>query len=234
MNVLKKIFLICFLLFVKLSFSQFFLNEVHILDYKSNIVDTIYGIDVSRHQGKIIWDKIDTNINFAIIKVSEGASLVDSKFLKNWNECKLIKGGYHFFRPQRSGIEQAKLFLNNLPTVSGNIKPVVDVEYTYLWSIKKKRKSYVKNFTSMIDYMTEKIGYAPIIYTSENFWVNYIKPYYSFNHDFWLADYKGKLIHKSKLNWFIWQYTCKGRVKGIIGFVDKNLMTKKIEDILIK
>lgn len=222
-------------MFVKLlSFSQVVLKQVDIIDYKQNKFDIIYGIDVSRFQGKINWSIIDTSLTFAIIKVSEGISLVDNRFLQNWNGCNLIKGGYHFFRPQRSGAQQAKLFLANLHIDYGNIKPVIDVEYTHLWSVKKKRSLYVNNLKDMIDYITKEIGCAPIIYTNENFWLNYIQPYYNGSHEFWLADYRRKSVMSSELNWFIWQYTCKGRVKGIIGFVDKNLMTKKIEDILIK
>ena len=80
---IKKIFFICLFLFVKLlSFSQVVLKQVDIIDYKQNKFDIIYGIDVSRFQGKINWSIIDTSLTFAIIKVSEGISLVIIDFCK--------------------------------------------------------------------------------------------------------------------------------------------------------
>jgi len=219
-----------------LSYSQITLNQVEVVDFKTNRNDTLYGVDVSHYQGMINWEKVDTNIKFAIIKVSEGINRLDDKFLKNWENCNVIKGGYHFFRPQYSGKKQASFFLNNLPINAGDIRPVIDVEYTPYWSLKKKRKYCVNNLIEMIHYLKKETGVLPIIYTSESFWINYVYPNYKDKHDFWIVDYRNKLFQKkTKIDWVIWQYSCKGKVVGIKRLVDKNIMfTKTMSDVLIK
>jgi lysozyme len=224
------LFLLLFLNFI--SYSQIYLRDVEVT---ANRNDTTYGIDVSKHQGKIDWNRIDSNIKFVIIKVTEGVDRVDNSFVYNWKNCNLIKGGYHFFRPQYSGIEQGKFFLKNLHIDSGNIRPVIDVEYTKHWFLKRKRKSCVYNLTKMIHYIRDNTGVYPIIYTTGLFWNNYVYPYYKDGHDLWIADYR-KIEHPKtpkNMGWVIWQYTCKGKVCGINKLVDKNVMLKDLGLILI-
>lgn len=44
-----------------------------------------YGIDVSRHQELIAWERVaEDDIDFAYIKASEGGDLVDERFAENW------------------------------------------------------------------------------------------------------------------------------------------------------
>ena len=66
----------------------------------------IHGIDVSRYQYNIDWKAVEAmqdqevKIGFAFIKATEGVSLKDKKFRKNWEECKNVdikRGAYHFF-----------------------------------------------------------------------------------------------------------------------------------------
>ena len=46
------------------------------------------GIDVSAHQGNINWDAVKASgIEFAIIRISYGQSAIDSKAIRNIEEC---------------------------------------------------------------------------------------------------------------------------------------------------
>ena len=46
------------------------------------------GIDVSAHQGNINWDAVKASgIDFAIIRISYGQNSVDSKAIRNIEEC---------------------------------------------------------------------------------------------------------------------------------------------------
>ena len=46
------------------------------------------GIDVSAHQGNINWDAVKASgIEFAIIRISYGQNSVDSKAIRNIEEC---------------------------------------------------------------------------------------------------------------------------------------------------
>lgn len=209
------------------------LSTVEVVSTKVT-TDTIYGIDVSYYQEKVDFSKIDSTIKFVIIKVSEGGNKIDSKFKYNWNNCHLIKGGYHFFRPQVSGITQAKLFLSQLQLDSGNIRPVIDVEHTRYWNIKKNRKIGVKHLKQMINFIKNETGVEPIIYTTGFFWNDFILPHYDGVHTLWVADYR-KVNEPStpiNMNWSIWQFTCKAKVSGIKTKVDLNICLN-IDEILI-
>lgn len=70
---------------------------------------TIHGIDVSRWQERIDWQRVakmrdnGIRLQFAFIKATEGEKLVDPYFLRNWQlsrENGLLRGAYHYF-PRR-------------------------------------------------------------------------------------------------------------------------------------
>lgn len=194
------------------------------------------GIDVSHYQGDIKWSEIDSTLDFVIVKASEGEGLVDCKFEKNWNNIKCLKGAYHFFRPQYSGEKQAELFLSVVPFEKGNIRPVIDVEYSKYWRDTLNIKKYINNLICFISIIKEKIGVDPIIYTNPLFWRKYIENHYHFDHILWVADWRDReepeLPSKFK-DWTLWQYSDKGRVKGINGPVDLNYC-KDLDTLLIK
>jgi lysozyme len=227
---MKTILIFLFLIVHQILLSQVDLQTVSI--YPQN--DTIFGIDVSHYQGKIDFIKIDSSIKFVIIKVSEGNKIIDSKFDHNWNSCSLIKGGYHFFRPQISGKSQALLYLSKIKLDSGNIRPIIDVEHTRFWNKKRNRLVGIKNLKEMIEVIKDSTCLEPIIYTGGFFWDHYILPYYKDKHTFWVADYRKKKLPKvpKDSDYVIWQYTCRGKVNGIKGRVDKN-MCINLREILI-
>ncbi|MDB5231830.1 MAG: glycoside hydrolase family 25 protein, partial [Chitinophagaceae bacterium] len=79
----------------------------------------LYGIDVSKYQGNIDWQavrgmRVDSiQLSFAFMKATEGFSLKDDMFERNWRksrEAGLSRGAYHFFMPDRSGKVQANFF----------------------------------------------------------------------------------------------------------------------------
>ena len=237
---IKKMLLVFCCLFSHFGMnSQNILQEVRIYAKAKAIIETpkiCNGIDVSRHQGDINWSKFDTSISFVICKTTEGVRRVDPKFRKNWENIPTTKGCYHFFRPQYSGIDQAKNFLKIAVIETGNIIPIIDVEETPHWKNKKLRKKYVKNLIDMVSYIENERNITPIIYTSGFFWDNYISPYYGDKeHILWIADYHHKepYVPKSMSDWTIWQYSCKGKVNGIQRYVDKNVC-KDLSKIIIK
>ncbi|MGY0040884.1 GH25 family lysozyme [Pedobacter sp. NJ-S-72] len=91
---------------------------------------SIHGIDVSYYQGKIDWNKVkamkedDVSIKFAFIKATEGVSSVDPYFQRNWREAPkagIICGAYHYFIPKKSGLWQARFFLQTVKFEAGEI-----------------------------------------------------------------------------------------------------------------
>lgn len=84
---------------------------------------TIHGIDVSRWQERIDWQRVakmrdnGIRLQFAFIKATEGEKLVDPYFSRNWQlsrENGLLRGAYHYFSPSVSASVQARLFLQTV------------------------------------------------------------------------------------------------------------------------
>jgi len=234
MNFIKFILFV----FLFLSIPCFPIVKIESLEitFNEQYVEYHAGIDISHHQGEISWSDLDTLLDFIICKATEGGTFVDSKFRKNWDSIDCIKGCYHFFRPQYSGEKQALLYLSVISLNPGDIKPIVDVEYTKHWNNKKYIKKYIGNLISFINTIKEKTGHDPIIYTNRWFWERYIQKYYHSEHLLWIADYRKRETPQvpSKFeDWYIWQYTNKGSVDGINGYVDLNYC-KNLDTLLIK
>ncbi|KAG5646348.1 hypothetical protein DXG03_003671 [Asterophora parasitica] len=74
------------------------------------------GIDVSSWQPGINWANVKANgIEFAYIKATEGTGYLSSEFSNQYigaTNNNIIRGGYHFARPDvSSGAVQANYFL---------------------------------------------------------------------------------------------------------------------------
>ena len=76
---------------------------------------SIRGIDVSDYQPIVDWQAVArSGISFAVIKSTEGESFVCKVFPSYWEQTKangLIRGAYHFFKPDSDPIKQAYHFL---------------------------------------------------------------------------------------------------------------------------
>src|SRR5688500_13963794 len=66
---------------------------------------SIFGIDVSHHQGKITWSTLPQhNVVFVVAKASQGENFFDPNFAGHWSDLAslqkahpgIYKGAYHF------------------------------------------------------------------------------------------------------------------------------------------
>ena len=73
----------------------------------------------------------------------------------------------------------------------------------------------------------DKTGKRPIIYTSYNIYMNWLSIALPDYH-FWVANYSDKVSRFKKDNILHWQYSEKGVINGIDGFVDLNYSKVKI------
>jgi lysozyme len=193
----------------------------------------ILGIDVSKYQGDIDWMKVDTSIKFVIAKKSEGLTIEDPKWCQNLLSCERPFGLYHFFRPQFSGIEQARKFLTGFNLTEIQIVPVIDVEWSKSWKITQYG---VQNLQDMIYFIKDSVGVWPIIYTNSNFWNTKLCERLDLGEcKLWIADWRKTEVPEVPedfSDWVIWQWTSLGRISGIRGYVDLDRV-KNLEDILI-
>ena len=99
----------------------------------SFIVAQLQGIDVSKFQGDINWDKVaKDSVDFAIMKATQGTGIIDKKLDSNWEGAGKLKmrSTYHFYVTIRGGKEQAKYFMKavGVNKWTDKIPPMVDVE----------------------------------------------------------------------------------------------------------
>jgi lysozyme len=185
----------------------------------------IHGIDVSYAQGKIDWQRVasmeedSVRIRFAFIKATEGLLTVDPYFKRNWREAPKVGitcGAYHFFRPKKNGLWQARFFLQNVNFEKGDLPAVVDVERLD----GKSPEAMRKELNAFVDHIEKKTGTRPIIYTGLSFYKDYLEGYFD-EYTLWIAHYnREELKISSGTNWQFWQHSETARVNGINHAVD--------------
>jgi lysozyme len=111
------------------------LSDVRNIQVLENHKGKVIGIDVSEFQGRIDWDEIDIleekyPVQFVFIRATAGNDRIDSKFKRNWEgakEHKIIRGAYHYYRPNENSIEQANLFIKTVKLKKVDLQPVLDI-----------------------------------------------------------------------------------------------------------
>ena len=189
----------------------------------------VHGVDVSRWQGDINWEKLRTRgANFAFIKATDGGDHVDPAFRRNWNAAAAAgvpRGAYHFFYWCRNADQQAKWFMRNVPKTAGALPPVIDVEWSHSKSCKKRpaRAIVLKKMQSFMDALEAHYGQRPIIYTAPDFYEDNLQGAFQ-DYPFWL---RAVAEHPSKVypgrDWVFWQYSGTGKSQGVGEQIDLNV-----------
>ena len=97
-----------------------------------------FGIDVSEYQGIISWKQVreindKQKVEFVIIRATSGDNKRDRFFTSNWRGSKgngILRGAYHYFRPNENSTKQANNFIKNVQLVPGDLPPILDIEKT--------------------------------------------------------------------------------------------------------
>jgi lysozyme len=185
---------------------------------------TVFGIDVSHHQGTIDWSRAaGAGVKYAFIRVSDGANTKDRMFATNWRAAKtagVIRGAYQFFRPSQSVTAQADLFIAAVgKKLPGDLPPVIDVEVDG-GVAPATIAARVKQWISIVQRET---GATPIVYTGKYFWRDQVGAPSGFTGNaLWIANYTTLCpdIPPGWSDWTFWQTSGSGAVPGITGAVD--------------
>lgn len=189
----------------------------------------VHGIDVARFQTSVDWATARANgVNFAFIKATEGGDMVDPLFHEHWRgaaRAGVRRGAYHFYYHCRAPEEQARWFFRHVPRHSGDLPPVLDMEWTPFsptCTIRRPAEVIRRDARTIIEMMTRHYGTAPILYTTVDFFEEN-EMWRLSGVDFWL---RSVAAHPSDRypgqHWAFWQYTSTGVVPGIAGDVDIN------------
>jgi len=186
------------------------------------IKNTLKGIDVSHHQGIILWDSVLTeNISFAIVKATEGYTFKDTLFAKNWEDLKRVgikRGAYHFFRGNSDPKKQAQNFIETVKLDSGDIVPILDIEKLDRQSV----PNLVKNAKIWLTEIENEYKVKPMIYAGQFFYNKYLAFYFK-GYPLWIAEFtRGRPALRDNQKYHIWQHSELGIIKGIKGRTDLN------------
>jgi len=198
---------------------------------------SVHGIDVSKHQGQIDWKRVsrmeknDIRISFAFIKATEGITRQDNQFDRNWEQSAkngLMRGAYHFYYPSRDAGKQADNFIKMVKLGSGDLPPVVDIEY----SNGKSKKKICDDLKVFLNRLEKKYGVKPVIYTNIHFYSTNLEGSFD-SYPLWIAGYfeHDRFHNEFKTPWHFWQHSENGRVDGIRGSVDFNVFNGDIEKL---
>ncbi len=200
-------------------------SDVRNYNVLSCYADKAVGIDVSEYQGKINWDKVrrvDNNfpIRFAFMRATMGKDKVDCQFEANWKASNtiLIRGAYHYYRPNENSIAQADNFIRNVKLRQGDLPPVLDIEAMPKNQSIDSLKVGLKRWLEKVD---AHYKVKPIIYTNEKFYEAFLKEEFC-GYQFWIANYNF-FVENIEEDWLFWQFTEKANVSGIHGNVDVNI-----------
>ncbi len=184
------------------------------------------GLDVSHHQVRINWKKVDSKkYKYIIMKSTEGKDFLDTDFFYNWTNAQINGfkvGAYHFFTMTSTGRDQANFFMSKVPNVDNSLPPVIDIEVsTKIY----KKSDVVRELSDMIQILENHYKKRVLLYVTYNTYNAYIKNEFKENK-VWISDRKYYPKLEEDNRWIMWQYSSRGRVEGIESLTDKNVLRK--------
>lgn len=207
------------------------------LFYEDERYKSLCGIDVSYYQKEIDWEKVaGDGVDFAMIRLGyrgsdSGRLYTDSRFRENLREAENagISTGVYFFSQAvttEEATEEAKYVIRRIRGGGTELPVVFDMEpvsgsdrIEHLTSLEKTE--IADAFCQII----EKNGYTAMIYGNPSWLSNHLQMEYLTGYPLWIAHYTDVTDYPYEFK--MWQYTDRGRVKGIRGKVDMNLLFVK-------
>lgn len=178
----------------------------------------VFGVDVSTYQGEVDWSVLaEQGVDFAFIKATEGSSLQDRQFVRNWENARAAgvrTGAYHFFSYDSPGETQADNFISVVPVTPGALPPVVDVEF---YGDKLKNLPDRDHVASVLDpllaRLEERYGVKPILYVTYRSWSLYLRSGYE-DYPLWFSS---PIVAPLTGEWAFWQYSHSAELEGYSG-----------------
>ena len=197
-------------------------------NYKGNfhcsVSDTVFGIDVSHHNGIIDWETLKLNhpeIEFAYIRCVVGPGRVDNKYVKNVVGAKKVgikTGAYVYYYANRNSRAQFSNLKHQVLMVQHELIPVLDIEKPSKYGPENLRKG-LANWLHLVE---DEYGVKPAIYTNLGYFEEHLFGYFN-DYPKWIAAYSRC---PSNVDWDIHQFSETGRFQGIDGFVDMNYCSR--------
>lgn len=215
--------------------ANFAFSEDGDLEYVENGVVTSHkGIDVSKYQGNIEWDKVAADgVEYAIIRLGfrgygSGEIVLDDRFDSNMTGASKagVDTGIYFFTQAitvEEAIEEAEFCIEHLQGYSVTCPVVFDVEMI-VGDDGRANNLTMEERTAITVAFCEKIkeaGYTPMVYGNIKCFTKLLDMTQLTEYKKWYAFYDDYVYYPYEID--MWQYTESGTVDGIDGDVDINL-----------
>ncbi len=209
-------------------------DATEMTDLKSFSGKTKAGIDVSKWNKDIDWDKVkNAGVEFAIIRAGYRGSVTGSLVQDVYFDTNMkgaaksgIPVGVYFFTQATNEVEAVE-------EASAVLRWVQEYEITYPIFIDTEGAGGNGRADGLdVDTRTlvceafcrtiENAGYEAGIYASRNWYNNNLHTEKLEDYYIWLAEYRSVPLYQGYYR--MWQYSSKGRIDGIEGNVDMNIM----------
>ena len=191
---------------------------------------TLKGIDVSEHQGMITWSLVKGQISFVIIRAGYGKGHVDKQFRRNVSECIKydIPFGIYWFSyalSKEDAVAEAEYCCELLNGIPVKYPVAFDWEYDSDNHAQKYgvliTNSIRQNIANAFLTTVKSKGYKPMLYTNADYLNKGFDVFLNTGMDIWYANWSTSVpAYTCK----IWQYSAAGKITGITGNVDMNIM----------
>jgi lysozyme len=179
----------------------------------------IKGLDISKYQGILDFEKLKANFDFVIIKATEGNGFTDTKFIRNQSESRrvdMLRGYYHFARPdlKNSATDEANWFLKTIGSLQEGEMLCLDYEANWsgdvvTWCNEFLDKIYSETKVKPLIYLNQalakKYDWSSLINKGNGLWLAVYdydadKPCPTTQWDFVaIKQYSNKLVYESLL-----------------------------------
>ncbi|MCM1123340.1 MAG: glycoside hydrolase family 25 protein [Eubacterium sp.] len=215
--------------------AKFALDADEVMGYYENGVNIAHkGIDVSKYQGKIDWEKVaDDDVEYAFIRLgtrgyTKGEILEDENFEDNIKGARRndIDVGVYFFTQATSveeAEEEAEYVIDAIQPYKVEYPVVIDVEAVSNNNSRTKELTKEERTEYCIAFC-EKIkdaGYQPMIYGNLKTFMMMLDLQQLEEYEKWFAFYDEQVYYPYDFK--VWQYTDEGKVDGIDVNVDLNI-----------
>ena len=192
------------------------------------------GIDVSKWNGDIDWDKVkNAGVEFAIIRAgyrgsSTGSLVEDPYFAANMKGARAsgIPVGVYFFTQavnEVEAVEEASAVLQLIREYQLDYPVFIDTEGAGGGGRADELDVETRTLVCEAFCRTiENAGYHAGVYASRNWYNNRLHAdRLDSQYCIWLAEYRSVPLYQGYYQ--LWQYTSKGKIDGISGNVDMNI-----------
>ena len=197
-------------------------------------------IDVSAHNGNIDWNNVKANAGIygVIVRIAAGSQYEDSKLAYNISELKKLGIPYGIYiysyaENQNGTVNELggtyhEAQLEALRVISAikkyDLNPTLGIYYDLeVWENGGNKNWNSTDYSHLIDNFNSVMdtnGYPDWkIYANLSMANSSLKPWQ--NRITWIAQWNDTCTYQSYYN--VWQYTSKGTIPGIDGYVDLNI-----------